>query len=35
MSNVNDFIIEDGVLKKYKGRDSAAVIPDGVSVIVG
>lgn len=26
MSNPSEFIIENGVLKKYKGRDGAAII---------
>ena len=33
MSNINDFIIEDGVLKKYVGTGGEVVIPDGVTVI--
>ena len=33
MSNVNDFIIENGVLKKYTGNDIEVVIPDGVICI--
>ena len=33
MSNINDFIIEDGVLKEYKGEDVNVVIPDGVTSI--
>ena len=33
MSNINNFIIEDGVLKKYTGNDIEAVIPDGVICI--
>jgi deoxycytidine triphosphate deaminase len=33
MSNVTDFIIEDGVLTKYKGTDTEVVIPDGVTSI--
>lgn len=35
MSNMNDFVIEEGVLKKYLGNDTAVVIPDGVTVIKG
>lgn len=31
MSNINDFVIEDGVLKKYKGKDSEIYIPEGVA----
>ena len=30
MSNVKDFVIEDGVLKKYVGSGGDVVIPDGV-----
>ena len=26
----NDFFIEDGILKKYKGSDENVIIPDGV-----
>ena len=33
MSNINDFVIENGVLTKYTGNDSEAVIPDGVTEI--
>ena len=33
MSNANDFVIENGVLTKYKGKASAVVIPNGVSAI--
>ena len=33
MSNLNDFIIEDGVLTQYKGDDKEIVIPDGVKII--
>ena len=33
MSNMNDFIIENGVLKKYTGSDSMVDIPDGVTSI--
>ena len=32
-SNKNDFCIEDGVLHKYKGDDTPAIVPDGVTVI--
>ena len=35
MSNLNDFVIEDGVLKKYSGNDTDVVIPDGVTEIYG
>lgn len=31
----NDFFIEDGVLKKYKGSDENVIIPDGVVEIDG
>ena len=30
MSNMNDFVIENGVLKDYKGTGGDVVIPDGV-----
>ncbi len=33
MSNINDFIIENGVLTKYLGNDSEVVIPESVSSI--
>ncbi len=33
MSNLNDFVIENGVLKKYKGKDSEVTIPNGVKKI--
>ena len=33
MSNAEDFEIKNGVLKKYKGKDSCVVIPDGVTSI--
>ena len=33
MSNMNDFIIEDGVLKKYIGSEADVVIPDGITTI--
>lgn len=33
MSNVNDFVIIDGVLKRYTGTDAEVVIPDGVTQI--
>lgn len=33
MSNVNDFVIVDGVLKRYTGTDAEVVIPDGVTQI--
>ena len=33
MSNINDFVIENGVLKKYRGPGGDVVIPDGVTSI--
>ena len=33
MSNASDFVIEDGVLKKYTGTGGDVVIPDGVTSI--
>lgn len=33
MSSANDFIIENGVLKKYTGSGGDVVIPDGVTTI--
>lgn len=33
MSNLNDFVIEDGVLVKYHGEDHRVVIPEGVTKI--
>ena len=33
MSNISDFEINKGVLKKYIGSDEDVVIPDGVSSI--
>ena len=33
MSNINDFVIENGILKKYRGKGGAVVIPDGVTSI--
>lgn len=33
MSNLNDFVIENGVLKKYFGNDADVVIPEGVTKI--
>ena len=33
MSNPGDFIIENGVLKKYVGPGGDVVIPDGVTSI--
>ena len=35
MSNINDFIIEDGILTGYNGNDTDVVIPDGVTKIEG
>jgi len=35
MSNSNDFIIENGVLKKYTGPGGDVVIPEGVTEIEG
>ena len=33
MSNINDFVIENGVLTKYLGKDSEVVIPNSVKKI--
>ena len=33
MSNINDFVIKDGVLKKYTGNDAEVVIPNSVKKI--
>ena len=33
MSNINDFVIEDGILARYNGSDAEVVIPDGVTEI--
>ena len=33
MSEASDFVIVDGVLKEYKGRDLIVVVPDGVTKI--
>ena len=33
MSNINDFVIEKGILKKYMGKDTEVVIPDDVTSI--
>ena len=33
MSNMNDFVIENGVLKKYAGRGGDVTIPDGITEI--
>ena len=35
MSNINDFVIEDGILTGYNGNDTEIVIPDGVTKIDG
>ena len=32
MSNINDFVIKNGILVDYKGRDANVVIPDDGSV---
>lgn len=34
MSDIHDFVIEEGKLKKYTGTDTNVVIPEGVSKIV-
>lgn len=33
MSNINEFVIRNGVLEQYRGRDTNVVIPDGVTAI--
>ena len=33
MSNINDFIIENGVLIKYVGEEENVIIPDGITQI--
>ena len=33
MSNANDFVIKNGILKEYTGFDSHVIIPDGVTSI--
>lgn len=33
MNNTRDFVIEDGALKDYIGKDETVVIPDGVTII--
>lgn len=33
MSNINDFKIEDGILKEYIGKDTDIIIPDGVTAV--
>ena len=35
MSNASDFVIENGVLKRYVGKGGNVVIPDGVVEIGG
>lgn len=33
MSNTNEFIIENGEIKKYNGPGGEVIIPDGVETI--
>ena len=33
MSNASDFIVENGVLKKYVGPGGDVIVPDGVTSI--
>ena len=33
MSNTSDFVIENGVLKEYKGSGGNVVVPEGVTSI--
>lgn len=33
MTNINDFVIEDAVLKEYKGQGEDVVIPNSVTGI--
>lgn len=33
MSDIKDFVIEDGVLKKHTGNETEVVIPEGVEKI--
>ena len=33
MSNLSDFVIENGILKKYMGKDDNVIIPEGVTEI--
>ena len=33
MSDIKDFVVKNGVLKKYTGKDAEVVIPDGVTCI--
>ena len=35
MNNQNDFIIENGILKKYSGNNDVVTVPEGVVVIGG
>lgn len=35
MSNIKDFVIENGILRKYNGDGCDVIIPDGVTVIGG
>lgn len=35
MSNIKDFVIENGVLLEYNGNDVEVIIPDGVKEIAG
>ena len=35
MSNINGFVIKNGILEKYRGKGGAVVIPDGVTSIGG
>ena len=35
MSNQNNFIIENGILKKYSGNNDVVTVPEGVVVIGG
>ena len=33
MNDIEDFEIADGVLVKYRGKDSEVVVPEGITVI--
>ena len=33
MNDIKDFEIADGVLVKYRGKDSEVVVPEGITVI--
>ena len=33
MVNLNDFVIEEGILKEYNGKGGNVIIPDGVTRI--